>query len=45
MEEGPAKEMLTNPKEEATKRFLRRLLRENVDEEANEGSSAETAKA
>ena len=45
VEEGPAKEMLTNPKEEATKRFLRRLLRENVDEEANEGSSAETAKA
>ena len=27
VEEGPAKEVLTNPKEEATKRFLRHILR------------------
>ena len=28
VEEGPAKEILSNPKQEATRRFLRRILRE-----------------
>ena len=43
VEEGPAKELLTNPKEEATKRFLRRLLREDMEEEADASAAEKKA--
>lgn len=34
VEEGPAKEVLTNPQQEPTKRFLKRLLRQEDSEES-----------